>query len=480
MYDTAARLRTANTGDKATNAAPDDRTEPDRASPRGPAATIAARVREGSAPTSEAVEAALRAIAAENWKVNACTVVRVERALAEAQALNQRADLDVLPLAGVPVAVEHTVAVAGETVLAGSAATDDAAACTDHPVVRRLREAGAVIVALTAVPELGLWPTTDAPDRITRNPWNTARTTGGAAGGAGAAVAAGLVPIAHGGDGFGALRIPAACCGVFGIKPGRHTVPGAAESWSGLAEHGVLATTVGDAALALSVLAARPDLAETDPPERLRIGLALTPPARVFRVDRYWSAAAHTAAATAAAAGHLVQPVTLPYSDALLAVFLRWLAAGVNAAALPHPERLQRRTRTHLGLGRLVQRLRLVRAGQLDLVEARLSEFFERYDVVITPALAGPPPRARAWHAASWLTNILACVRFSPFTPLWNLVGWPAAVLPMGTHPGALTPVAAQLAGPPGSETTLLRLAAQLESLRPWRRTVDQPAAATG
>ncbi len=442
---------------------------------RGPAAAIAARVHDATATPTEVVEAALRRIAAENWKINACTVVRAERAMAEAAALDQRSDLDVLPLAGVPVAIKHNIPVAGETVRAGSAATDPSPAAADHPVVRRLRAAGAVVVALTAVPELGLWPTTDAPDRITRNPWNTARSAGGSSGGAAAAVASGLVPIAHGSDGLGSIRIPAACCGVFGIKPGRHTVPAelGADSWSGLAENGVLATTVGDAALALSVLAARPDLAETDPPGRLRIGLAVNSPLRIFRVGRPWVAAADIAAATAAAAGHLVEPAALPYGDSLIAVFLRWLVAATrDAALLPNPERLQRRTRRHLALGRFVQRLRLVRPAQIDRVESRLLEFFERYDVVITPTLAAAPPRARAWHAAGWLMNVLACARFSPFTPLWNLVGWPAASVPMGSDPRSHTPVAAQLAGPPGSESTLLRLAAQLESRHPWRRTI--------
>ncbi|MFI9505837.1 amidase [Nocardia sp. NPDC052566] len=455
----------------------DSNTPADAGTPRGPAAVIAASVRDGSTTPTEAVAAALDLIAAENWKVNAFSVVRAERARAEAAALEQRSDLDVLPLAGVPIALEHHIPVEGETVLAGSAATDTAPAGADHPVVRRLRAAGAVIVGLTTVAEQGLWAMTDSQGRITRNPWNVGRTAGGSSGGAAAAVAAGLVPVAHGIDGLGSVRIPAACCGLFGIKPGRHTVPAeiGVDSWSGMAENGVLATTVADAALTLSVLAARPDLAEVDPPGRLRIGLAVAPPSRFFRVDRHWTAAAGTAGSAAAAAGHLVEPTTLPYGDALLALFLRWLATGTrDAATLPHPDRLQRRTRRHLALGRLVQRLRLVRPAQIDRVETRLLEFFERYDVVITPALATPPPRARAWHAGGWLANALTSARYSPFTPIWNLVGWPAASIPMGTHPRSRTPVAAQLAGPPGSESTVLRLAAQLETLHPWRRTVHR------
>ncbi|MFE7801676.1 amidase [Nocardia sp. NPDC057440] len=446
----------------------------DPGAPRGPAVAIAAGVRDGSTSPTEVLDAVLERIVADTRKLNAFTVVRSAKAKAEALALEQRSDLDVLPLAGVPIAIKHNLEVEGETNLCGSAATDTHPAAADHPVVRRLRAAGAVIVGLTAVPELDLWAMTDSAGRTTRNPWNTARSAGGSSGGSAAAVAAGLVPVAHGNDGLGSVRIPAACCGVFGIKPGRHTVPAevGVDSWAGMVENGVLATTVGDAALALSVLAARPDLAEVEPPGRLRIGLAVAPPSRFFRVDRHWTAAARAAGSAAAAAGHQVEPTTLPYGETISSVLLRWLVVGTrDAATLARPDRLQPRTRRHLALGRLVQRLGLVRPGQVDRVEARLLEFFERYDVVITPTLAAAPPKARAWHTRGWLANVVASSRFSPFTALWNMVGWPAASVPMGMHPRSGTPVAAQLAGPPGSESTLLRLSAQLEALHPWERT---------
>ncbi|WP_431967334.1 amidase [Nocardia sp. bgisy134] len=443
--------------------------------PRGPAAVIAAAVREGSLRPTEVVDAAIELITTEDATTGAFSVVRAKRAVAEAIALEQREDLDVLPLAGVPVAIKHNIPVTGETVLCGSAATDTGEATADHPVVRRLRDAGAVVVGLTTTPELGLWATTDDQHRTARNPWDITRSTGGSSGGAAAAVAAGFVPVAHGNDGLGSVRIPAASCGVYGIKPGRHTVPAevGVDSWAGMVENGVLATTVGDAALALSVMAARPDLADLEPPGRLRIALVVTPPSRLARVDPHWAAAARKAAAVAAAAGHRVETTALPYGDAVLALLLRWLTVALpEAATLAHPERLQSRTRRHLAIGRFVQRLGLVRAAQVDRIEARLLEFFEDYDVVITPTLATAPPRARAWHRRGWLANVLTGFRFSPFTPIWNLVGWPAASVPMGMHPYSGTPVAAQLAGPPGSEATVLRLSAQLELLHPWRRTV--------
>lgn len=432
----------------------------------GPAAALAARVRAGTIMPVDVVTEALARISSENRKINAFTVVRADRARAEARELAARDDLDELPLAGVPVAVKQNIAVAGEPTRAGSAATSTSDESVDHPVVARLRAAGAIVVGLTAMPELGMWGSTDEDGRVTRNPRDVGRSAGGSSGGAAAAVAAGLVPIAHGNDGLGSIRVPAAACGVFGIKPGRQVVPSAigADSWAGLAENGVLATTVSDAALALSVLAGRSDLAELRAPQRLRIGLAVAPPSRLVRMDRHWTAAARTAGARAAAAGHQVEPVELPYGDAALAMLLRWPTAGLaDAARLPNPDLLQPRTRRHLALGRLIRRLRLVRPDQVDRTEARMLEFFEDFDVVITPTLAAPPPRARQWSRRGWAANVISSVRYAPFTGLWNLIGWPAASVPMGVHPEAHTPLAAQLAGPPGSEASLLGLAAQLE-----------------
>ncbi|WP_083889092.1 amidase family protein [Nocardia pneumoniae] len=424
----------------------------------GTAATIAAGVRDGVLlPSLVMAEAATRIAAAER-ESNALPVLRTERVMSEAVALADRDDLDVLPLAGVPVAVEQGASIAGEPLPWESVA--------GHPVAARLRDAGAVVLALGAADEQDGSGSGRAPDRVAPNPWNTARTAGGSAG---AAVAAGLVPLAHGSDGLDSVRVAAACCGVFGIKPGCYTAAGAG-GWPGLVENGVLATTVQDAALALSVLAAWPNLAEVDPPGRLRIGLAVDPPSRLLRVDRHWTAAARRAASVAAAAGHLVETTAVPYGNALFAVFLRWLAVGArDAPALPRSARLSRQP--HLALGRTVHQLRLVRPAQIDLVEARLLEFFDRYDVVITPTLAAPPPKAEAWHSRGRPATLLAGARFAPFTPLWNLIGWPAASVPMGMHPSSGTPVAAQLAGPPGSESTLLRLAAQLEARHPWPRT---------
>ena len=186
---------------------------------------IARAVRRGDTSATQVVADHLDYIQGYENVVNAFRLVRAGAAVAEAEAVDEQEDLANLPLAGVPIAVKENTAVAGLPTWYGSAAARTAVAEADHEVVRRLRGAGAVVVATSRMPELGLWGLTDDATAITRNPWRTDRTPGGSSGGAAAAVAAGLVPIAHGNDGLGSVRIPAACCGLIGIKPGRGVVP---------------------------------------------------------------------------------------------------------------------------------------------------------------------------------------------------------------------------------------------------------------
>ncbi|MBO0868992.1 MAG: amidase, partial [Micromonosporaceae bacterium] len=209
---------------------------------------IARAVRRGDTSATQVLADHLDAIRRDESAVNAFRVLRAE-AVAEAEAVDEQEDLANLPLAGVPVAVKENTPVAGLPTWHGSAAAAGPVAETDHEVVRRLRGAGAVVVATSRMPELGLWGFTDDETAITRNPWRLDRTPGGSSGGAAAAVAAGLVPIAHGNDGLGSVRNPAACCGLVGIKPGHGVVPAQlpVEDWFGLVEHGILATTVADA-----------------------------------------------------------------------------------------------------------------------------------------------------------------------------------------------------------------------------------------
>src|ERR1700712_3936359 len=222
-----------------------------------PAAELAARVRSGALSAVDVVRAHLAHRAEVEARIGAFRVVRTQAALAEAAAVDASPRRAELPLAGVPIAVKDNVAVAGEVATDGSVAHAPAPAADDDPVVARLRAAGAVVVGISRVPELCLYSATDGPGTVTRNPWDTARSSAGSSGGSAAAVAAGVVPLAHGNDGMGSLRLPAAACGLVTLKPGRNVVPGpvGANSWYGMAENGVLATTVADLTAGFAVLA---------------------------------------------------------------------------------------------------------------------------------------------------------------------------------------------------------------------------------
>ncbi|MGW5634719.1 amidase [Streptomyces sp. NPDC003832] len=436
------------------------------------AVEIAAAVREKRTTPREVVAAHLDRIARLDGRVGAFRTVRGEAALAEAEAVGARGDLAELPLAGVPVAVKDNLAVAGESLRAGSAATSDAPVAGDHVTVARLRAAGAVVVGLTNVPELCVFGTTDGVHGTARNPWDTSRSAGGSSGGSAAAVAAGLVPLALGNDGMGSLRIPAANCGLVTLKPGHGVVPaGIGEGdWFGMSENGPLATTVEDARLMLSVLA------DTElpapPPGGLRVAVSLRSPIAGTPVSGPYRAAARETAGLLIKAGHRVRRADPPYPLSLgLTSLVHWTAGtAVDARGLDRRS-LHRRTRVHAAIGRRFEG-RAGRGAAREELRRRLGPFFEEYDVLVTPALARRSPEAAPWHERGWLRNLLANTSYSPFTPPWNLTGWPAMAVPAGTLPSG-APRAVQLVGRPGSESVLLELAGQLERLRPWRRTAQ-------
>lgn len=444
------------------------------------AADIARAVREGWLVPQVAVEAALGRIARRDPGIGAFQSVRRVAATAEAEALAARADLAGLGLAGVPVAVKDTVPVGGEAMRSGTLArADSPPEGADDVIVKRLREAGAVIVGTSRVPEGCLWPTTDGPGGVTRNPWNPAMSAGGSSGGSAAAVAAGMVPIAHGTDGLGSIRIPAAACGLVGVKPGRGVVGRAAphsRAWSGMSEHGALATTVEDAALLLAALAGRPDLAMVREPEgSRRVGVSVTPPLAAIRVDDEVTRAVFRLAAALAEAGHTVvrRGPRYPLSTDL-AITLRWLAAAAGEQeAMPDPTTAQRRTRGHARLGRLARRA--VRPSQADAWVRRAEDYFAGHDVLLTPVLATGALPAEAWAERSWPANVVATITSTgAFTSPWNLAGFPAVAVPAGRHPGTGLPIGAQLVGPPGSEPLLLGMAATIGRIRPWPRVAPE------
>ena len=440
----------------------------------GPTAVqLAADVRAGRSTARAAAERALARIERADGRLGAFQLVRRSAALREADAVDDRPDRADLPLAGVPVAIKDNVPVAGEPMRDGSAGSDPAPQPTDHEIVRRLRAAGAVVVGLTRVPELCVFAATDSSFGITRNPWNRGRTPGGSSGGSAAAVAAGLVPIAHGNDGMGSIRIPAACCGLVGIKPGLDVVPSAlgGDSWFDMAENGPLATTVADCALMLSVLADRPSLARVADPGPLRIAVSVRAPMPLNPVDRDWAAAARDSASALREAGHSIADADPPYGQVVsTSGLVRWLAGtDLDARTVADRTKLAARTRRHAAAGALILRSGLPRPRGPQRWRERAERFFARYDVVITPTLAHPPIAARLWSERGWLANVWASSRYAPFPAPWNVAGWPAMAVPAGVAPGGL-PLSVQLAGRPGSEATLLALAGQLEQLRPWPR----------
>jgi amidase len=437
------------------------------------AAEIAAAVREKKATPRDVVADHLARIERLDERVGAFRVVRAEAALAEADEVAARDDLAELPLAGVPVAVKDNLAVRGESSRIGSAATPDTPAEDDHVTVARLRAAGAVVVGLTNVPELCIFGTTEGVLGTARNPWDLSRNAGGSSGGSAAAVAAGMVPIALGNDGMGSLRIPAANCGLVTIKPGHGVVPAGISDgdWFGMSENGPLATTVEDARLMLSVLADT-DVAPPDEAVTHRIAASLRSPLLGVTIGKPYAAAVREAAGLLMKAGHTVRRADPPYPLSLSTTSLAHWTAGtaVDAEGL-ETGRLARRTRVHAAVGRRF--LKGVRTGgSRQQLRRHLEPFFAEYDVLLTPALARRSPKAGPWHERGWLRNVLADTNYSPLTPPWNLTGWPAMSVPLGTLPSG-APCAVQLVGRPGSEAELLGVAEQLERLRPWQRTAS-------
>jgi amidase len=458
-----------------------------------PAVELAAMVRDGDLSARELVEASLGRIDELQPVVNAFTHIAHELALATAGAI---AAGDSRPFAGVPIAIKDNRPVAGMPLTEGSDLYGDYMPEQDAFLVRRLRDAGFVIVGKTSMPEMGILPTTE-PRRFgaARNPWDLQRTPGGSSGGSAAAVAAGMVPVAHGNDGGGSIRIPAACCGLVGLKPARGRVsvgPGSGHSF--LSCDGVLTRSVADTAAVLDVLAGpEPGDATWAPPPpgryatlaergpgRLTIGLALNPPIEGVTVDPVCAAAARDAAERLETLGHTVQEITPPWSNLdLLTDFTRafgplislgtWFGGQVAGReptehdVEPLTWALWERAREQDTINYLTAQNRLEAAAR-SIVQA-----LGRFDAVLTPALAARPVAIGEIHGrgSDPMVDYLRSASFTPFTAVVNLTGQPAIALPL-YHGDDGLPTAVQLIGPPAREEVLLALATQLEAALPW------------
>ncbi|MHB1596267.1 MAG: amidase [Streptosporangiaceae bacterium] len=435
-----------------------------------PALDLARLVRKRLVSPAEVVQAHLDRIAALDPVLGAFQVVRAEAALAEARALTLRSDLSRLPLAGVPVAINDNVDVAGEPTRMGSAATSGEPAPADDELVARLRAAGCVVIGKTSLPELAIWPFTESiAFGAARNPWDSSRTPGGSTGGGAAAVAAGMATLALGSDGFGSIRVPAACCGLLGIKPGPGVVPlagGAEEHWLGLTSFGPIARTVADAALALDVLAGR--TGHRNPPglpRPLRIAFSARHPLIGIRARRPIQAALKELASLLRNAGHSLTEDSPPYPMTLgLRFNARRLAGIARDADGLDLEALEPRTQRLVIIGRKLGHR--TRPAAADKFAARAARWFADYDVLITPTLNRGPVPVGTWDYTGWITTMVGSARWI-CTPQWNLAGLPALSVPFGQDGDGL-PIGMQLIGPAGSERVLLELATQIESLRPW------------
>jgi amidase len=456
-------------------------------------AALAARVRAGELTARELVEASLRRIDALQPSINAFTHIAHDSALATADEI---AAGDPRPFAGVPIAIKDNRPVAGMPITMCSDLWRDLVPQHDAHLVRRVREAGFVIVGKTTLPEMGILPTTE-PRRFgaTHNPWDLDRTPGGSSGGSAAAVAAGMVPVAHGNDGGGSIRIPAACCGLVGLKPARGRVSvGPDGGHSFLVTDGALTRTVADAAQMLDLLAGyEPGDATWAPPppapyaelaaqepRRLRVGLALASPLEDAEVDPVCEQAARDAAALIESLGHAVEEVTPPWVNTHLlpdftrsfgpeVSFVTWLGGQLTGRE-PTADDVEPLTWTLYEHAKSLDAItRIASQAKLEGMARALVASLSQFDVVVTPALAARPLRIGEVHGRGpdpW-DHFQRSGYFTPYTALLNVTGQPAVSLPL-YHGDDGLPVAVQLIGPPAQEEVILRLAAELEEALPW------------
>ena len=435
----------------------------------------AAMIRGREVSARELTELYLERIGRLDPKLNAYRVVLAERALAEADQADGRAKAgDRRPLLGVPIAVKDDMDVAGEVTAFGSDAHDGPAAA-DAEVVRRLRSAGAVILGKTQVPEAMVTPWTESPTfGVTRNPWDRQRTPGGSSGGAGSAMAAGLCGAAIGSDGAGSIRIPAACCGLFGLKPQNGRVPTApaVEPWHGMSTWGAITRGVADSALVYDAIKdGGPSFAEAAAREPAKLTIAVSvksPPLTGVQADDEQLSGVRAVAEALRGLGHEVIDREIEYPLDLGANVLSRYLGGVadQVRSMPHAERLSRRTHGYRRIGSAIPGALVERARRAAADDERALAM-EGVDVVLTPMFTRRPPRVGEYDGRPAIWTLVASVRFVPFAGPYNHTGQPAASIPAAWTADGF-PVGAQLVAPRDGEPLLLSLAAQLEGALRW------------
>ena len=457
--------------------------------------SLAEQIRHGQISPTEVTQESLRRIARLNPLLNAFVSVGAEPALAQAAESEARLRRgEGRPLEGVPLAIKDNAAVAGMPTTRGSWASRPEVESADAEVVSRLRRAGAIIIGKTNLPEFGSLPVTES-DRLgaCRNPWDPRLTPGGSSGGSAAAVAAGMVPAAHGNDGGGSLRIPASCCGVFSLKPSRGRIslsPGPGDAMAGLVSPGFLTVTVADTALLLDqtagpapgdpYFAPAPRLPFTAalarPGPRLRIGWTTVPPVPAA-VDESCQTAVLAAAEMLEALGHEVAQVDPGWQRDSLALDFRivW-AAGMHASllSLDLPPGDKPRVEAHVAaLGELGARTRsgdlLMAQARLQLYAREVAALWQECDLILTPTLARSPLEVGELFRGAVgdpMSPMAVADAFTPFTPLFNVTGQPAASMPI--HWDGEVPIGVQLVGRLYDEVGLLAVCRELEEASGW------------
>jgi amidase len=448
----------------------------------------AAAIRNGELSPIELTEHYLDRIDRLNEQVGAYITVTPEIAREQAKAAdNAVRQGESGPLLGVPVPVKDLNMVKDVPMTLGSAALDDFQGFADDHVVTFLREAGTILLGKTNTPEFGLPCYTEndvAPPA--RTPWDLTRSAGGSSGGAAAAVAAGLAPIAHGSDGGGSIRIPASLCGLFGIKPTRGRVSHGpiVPDLAGLSINGPLARTVRDAAVLLDIIARNTpgDMYHAAPveggvlaaadrePGRLRIGRSATPVVPGAEVHPDCLAAYEDATALLTGLGHEVEDVDVPWNADLIPHFeALWAAMATLAPVAPErEERLRPLTRWLRERGNAITAPELFHAqATLQFAVRAALPVIEAYDVILHPTLAQPPVPIGYFEDHPPEENFERQKRFTPFTSVYNLSGQPGVNVPLYWNEAGL-PIGVMLIGRMSDEATLISLSAQLEAARPW------------
>jgi amidase len=459
-----------------------------------PITELAELVRSGDVSSRELVEESLARIDEVDGEINAFTFTDPDAALAAGDAVSSGDDR---PFAGVPIAIKDlAVAVAGWPLTNCSDLYADFTPDYDSFVARRLREAGFIFIGRTASPEFGIVPVTESRRfGPTRNPWDTNRTPGGSSGGSGAAVASGMVPVAHASDGGGSIRIPASCCGLVGLKATRGRISRGPEFGdSFLATDGTLCRTVADAAATLDILAGyEPGDATWAPPPsapfaeavgrdpgKLRIGFTTKPPMGADP-DPESVRGAEEAAKLLESLGHEIVPIEHEWpADEIVATFVDlWaglVSVGIAYGAVlgyePAPEKVEALSWDLFEKGLQTPSTKYLGSlTRLQQISRELVGLWSDMDILLTPGLGQRPVPIGTIDTQKENDPITALIPdssdFTPYTAIWNVTGQPAISLPLLQGDDGL-PTSIQLVGAPIREEQLLSLAAQIEAERPW------------